>query len=115
MKNYEIEPYQDEDNSVERFEREEAYLRAKKRVDSIKAFYVHLMVYIGVNIFIIVMIVSKSNEPFFSFGTFSTAIFWGIGLFFHWVAVFGSNMLFGKDWEKRQMEKYMDDDKKRWE
>lgn len=114
MKNYNIEPYK-EDTTSQNFEREQAYLRAKKRVDKIRGFYSHLVVYILINIFIIVTVGRHSNEPLFNFGTFSTAIFWGIGLFFHFLGVFGKNLIFGKAWEQRQIEKFIDEDKKRWE
>jgi len=36
-------------------------------------------------------------------------------LFFHFMGVFGPNLIFGKTWEKRQIEKYMEKDKNRWE
>jgi hypothetical protein len=32
-------------------------------------------------------------------------------MFFHWLGVFGSTVFFGKNWEKKQLEKYMDDTK----
>ncbi|WAC03209.1 2TM domain-containing protein [Lacinutrix neustonica] len=114
MRKYEIEPFEEAD-SKQNFEREEAYLRAKKKVDNIRGFYVHLVVYLLINIFLIVTITSNSDQPLFSFGTFSTPIFWGIGLFFHFLSVFGKNLIFGKAWEQRQIDKYMDDDKRRWE
>jgi len=56
-----------------------------------------------------------ADESFWSFQVFSTAFFWGIGLFFHFLSVFGSNFLFSKNWEERQIKKYMDDDNKHWE
>ena len=68
-----------------------------------------------VNIFLIVTITRNSDQPLFSFGTFSTPIFWGIGLFFHFLGVFGKDFLFGKAWEQRQIDKYMEEDNKRWE
>ena len=99
------------------YEKEEAYLRAKKKVEKIQGFYWHLAVYVVVNIFLLITISRNSNLPFWNFATFSTALFWGIGLGFHFLGVFGSNFLFGKNWEKRQIEKYMnaDHDKQRWE
>ena len=77
MKNY-IEPYNDKD-SQQNFEREEAYLRAKKKVESIQGFYWHLASYIIVNAFIVFMIARASDNNFWSFTTFSTPLFWGIG------------------------------------
>ena len=115
MKDFNIKPY-NENDSQSNFEREEAYLRAKKRVDKIVGFYWHLFWYILVNIFIVFMIARNLNiENFWSLRVFSTPLFWGIGLFFHFMGVFGPNFMFGKAWEKRKIEKYMDEDKKRWE
>lgn len=97
---------------------EQSYLRAKKRVKVIKGFYSHLLIYILINIFISGVIVFGLMESDYSFadaitnfGVISTWLFWGIGLFFHWLGVFGSSVFFGKNWEKKQIEKYMDDTK----
>jgi hypothetical protein len=97
------------------------YLKAKKRVEKIKGFYTHFAVYVVVNVFlsgIIVFGLTSDSDNEFSFleaishfGVYSTWFFWGIGLFFHWLGVFGSTLLFGKNWEKKQLEKYMKDTK----
>ncbi|MCF6279382.1 MAG: 2TM domain-containing protein [Flavobacteriaceae bacterium] len=91
---------------------EERYIMAQKKVKAIKGFYWHLFWYLAVNIFLWVPIYSSldSDEGFFQFGHFATAFFWGIGLFFHWLGVFGKNIFFSKDWEKRKMKEYMDQD-----
>jgi hypothetical protein len=101
-----------------KFRQEDSFIRAKKRVKAIKGFYIHLIVYILVNIFIsgiIIFGLMKSGysfkEAFSHFGVYSTWFFWGIGMFFHWLGVFGSTAFFGKNWEKKQLEKYMDDTK----
>ncbi len=106
---------------IDNYTEEQKYILAKKRVEKIKGFYIHFAVYVAVNIFISGIIVfgltndsdSEYNfaEAITHFGTYSTWLFWGIGLFFHWLGVFGSNLFFGKDWEKKQIEKYMDDSK----
>jgi len=92
--------------------------RAKKRVEELKGFYIHFMVYVLVNIMIsTVIVVSQISdgtgflEAIWNFGVISTWIFWGIGIFFHAVKVFGLNPFFGKGWEERQIQKYMDEDK----
>jgi hypothetical protein len=36
---------------------------------------------------------------------------WGIGLFFHASKTFEFNPLLGKNWEERQIKKYMEEDK----
>jgi len=92
--------------------------RAKKRVEELKGFYTHLTIYIAVNTFISTMKIVRGmgdgesfNEAFLDFGTFAVWFFWGIGLFFHGVKVFSYNPIFGKNWEERQIQKYMDKDK----
>ncbi len=94
------------------------HFRAKKKVAELKGFYIHLTVFILVNIFIITASVlgrmaneESFTEAFFNFGTFSTFIFWGLGLLFHGSKVFSYNPFFNKDWEERQIQKYMDEDR----
>ena len=105
---YNIEPYNNDYKKT--FEKEEAYLRAKKKLEKITGFYWHLAAYVVVNIFLIVLISSHRDEgeSFFDFGTFATAIFWGIGLAFHFFGVFGPGFLFGKNWEQRKIKQFMD-------
>ncbi len=112
MENYNIEPYKSEEN-ISDFRKEEAYLRAKKKVDSLIGFYWHFAVYIVVNIFLIIII--GVNAGFSGFGPYATATFWGIGLFFHFIGVFGPDVFFGKDWEKRKIKEFMDKETQSWE
>lgn len=89
--------------------------RAKKRVEEIKGFYIHLAVYIVINVFILVNVfISKSSngEQFWEFSSFFTSIFWGIGLAAHAAFVFNYNPFFGKRWEEKQIQKYIEKDKK---
>ncbi len=106
MTNHDLEPYNNE-GSQEQFSREDAYLRAKEKVKKIMGFYWHLASYIMVNLFIIIMIVTNGGN-LFSFGTFATALFWGIGLLFHFLSVYGPDFLFGKNWEQRKIKEYME-------
>jgi len=93
------------------------YERIKKRVRAVSGFYKHLTAYVLVNIFLIVLkyVRLETGETFWSFSTFSTAFFWGIGLAFHALGVFGNHVLFGKDWEERKIRALMDKEKgSRW-
>ncbi|NND51660.1 MAG: 2TM domain-containing protein [Flavobacteriaceae bacterium] len=112
MKKYEIEPYKDH-TDPDSFAREEAYLRAKKKLDKLVGFYWHLAVYVIINIFLIILIGVNLDrgDQFWSFGTFATALFWGIGLAFHFLSVFGPGFIFGKNWEDRKIKEYMDKDR----
>ena len=71
MEKYSIEPYE-KDKEVSNFRKEEAYLRAKKKVDAIIGFYWHLAVYVVVNIFLIILIGVNSGQGFTGFGPYAT-------------------------------------------
>ncbi|MDG1040636.1 MAG: 2TM domain-containing protein [Polaribacter sp.] len=96
------------------------YLKAKKRVEKIKGFYVHLIVYIVVNCFlsgiIIFGLMSDGGDSFEeviqNFGVYSTWVFWGIGVFFHWLGVFGFNAL-GKNWEEKKLREIMEEEERK--
>ncbi|MBT8257183.1 MAG: 2TM domain-containing protein [Bacteroidia bacterium] len=112
MAKYEIEPYKDPEEGRS-YEREEAYLRAKKKLDKLVGFYWHLAVYLVVNTVLIIIIgVNRDDGVFWDFGTFATALFWGIGLAFHFLGVFGPDFFFGKNWEDRKIKEYMNQDRK---
>lgn len=108
MEEYKLESYNSKTH-----QKEQAYARAKKRVKELKGFYWHAFWYLVVNIFIISINVSNTND-FWHFGTYSTALFWGIGLAFHALGVFGKNLLFSKSWEERKIKEYLDKDKTQW-
>jgi hypothetical protein len=101
--------------------KEQNYLKAKKRVQDIKGFYSHLAVYIIINIFISGVIIyglshdSNHDLPKIvtNFGVYSTWIFWGIGLFFHWLGVFGFKSFLGKKWEEKKIKELMDEENNR--
>ncbi|MEC4005249.1 2TM domain-containing protein [Flavobacterium sp. SUN052] len=92
------------------------YYEAFRRVKRIKRFYVHVLVYILVNIFLIVGQrfddeKTLTNDVFFHWHTYSTAFFWGIGLVAHGLSVFGSSIFFGNNWEERKIKQLMDKEK----
>jgi len=93
--------------------------RARQRVAEVKGFYVHLMVYVVINTTILVVkIVGTSYHgetfmgPIWHFSTFAAWIFWGIGLAFHALKVFSNKPFLGKRWEERQIQKYMEKEKR---
>ena len=95
---------------MENFENSK-YKRAKKRVDELKGFYIHMTVYIVVNTFIIINIALRTDS-FWHWANFITPVFWGIGLLFHASHAFRYNPFFGRDWEERQLRKFIEEDKK---
>ena len=101
------------------YNKKKKMLLAKKRVVELKGFYIHLAVYLAVNLMIttVKIIGSMGNgqsflEAFWDFGTIAVWLFWGIGLVFHGLKVFSYNPFFNKDWEDRQIRKYMEKEKK---
>ncbi len=92
------------------------YQQALKRVKRIKGFYTHLMVYVVINVMLVIVNSRNSSEDFLRWQTFSTAIFWGIGLLAHALSVFMPTMLMGKDWEERKIRQLMEKEKQnKWE
>ncbi|MEJ2105910.1 MAG: 2TM domain-containing protein [Acidiferrobacteraceae bacterium] len=66
-------------------ENQEAYQKAKKRVEAKIGFYVHLAVYVAVNtLLIIINLLTSSQYLWFKWPLMG----WGIGLFFHALGVF---------------------------
>jgi hypothetical protein len=66
-------------------EDQEAYQKAKKRVEAKIGFYIHLAVYVVVNILLIIInLLTSSQYLWFKW----SLIGWGIGVFFHALGVF---------------------------
>lgn len=86
------------------------YLEAAKRVKRLKGFYIHAVVYVLVNLFIVIQNV-KSGASLSDMDNYWTAIFWGVGLLGHGMSVFLPNMIMGKDWEERKIRELMDKNK----
>jgi len=100
------------------YSKDQKFIRARKKVKSIKGFYIHLMVYLLVNGFILLSQALSSGgwRIFWHWQSYSTMIFWGIGLAFHAFGVFGMDFVLGKDWENRKIKEFMEKDKREtWE
>jgi hypothetical protein len=84
---------------------QDRYEKARKRVEEIKDFYVHLLVYITVNagLFLINLVSSPGNWWFYW-----PLLGWGIGLLAHGVAVFGLRGFLGSEWEERKIRQIME-------
>ena len=91
------------------------YLNAKKRVKQVKGFYIHALVFVLVNAFIIMMKVINgqhvAGEPQIKISQFLTIIIWGVGLVAHGLSVFLPNFILGKNWEEKRIRELMDKDK----
>ena len=90
------------------------YVRARKRVDELKAFYYSLISYVFVIPFLIFIWYKYSQHTiqWFWFPVFG----WGISLVFQAYRVYIDNGALGSKWEQRKIEEYMreEDEKDRW-
>ena len=83
-------------------EEQEAYLKAKKKVEAKIGFYIHLSFYVVVNIVLIIINLNTSTQYlWFKW----PLIGWGIGLFFHAMGVFALSK--GLSLKDRMIEKEM--------
>ena len=89
------------------FTNEQRYYKAHKRVKDIKGFYIHLTIYCLV--IPVIIFVNLKYVPHFHWFWFST-LGWGMGLFFHWLGIFGFKLLgLGKDWEDKKIKEFMNE------
>ncbi len=87
---------------------DERYKAAKERVSEIKSFYVHLFIYVIVNLGLFLLnILTSPTALWFYWPLFG----WGIGLIAHAVSVFGLKGIIGKDWEEKKIKEIMDREK----
>jgi hypothetical protein len=79
------------------------YQRAKRKVKSIRTFYVHLSIFILVMTFLVVLNVGTGGVWWFQW----VFIGWGIGVAAHALAVFGLGGWLGADWEDKKIKEIM--------
>lgn len=90
-----------------------AYDRAKKKVEKEKGFYGHLTAYIIINVAIILISIDFGRGDFqnwLRWNLLTTPFFWGIGLAIHAINVFMPKTSFLKKWEEKKMKQYLDED-----
>ena len=79
---------------------DERYYEARKRVQELKGFYIHVIIYVLVNLVLfLVNILRSPGELWF----FWSLIGWGVGLLAHAIGVFGVGWVFGRAWEQRKV------------
>jgi len=84
---------------------QELYKAAEKRTDDLIGFFVHAMVYVVVNAGIwLTDIVAGGGVEW----AYWVTIPWGIGLTIHTLVLLFELKLFGADWRRRQIERYVE-------
>lgn len=84
------------------------YQRAKERVAALRGFYVHLLVYILINLllFLINIIVTPAT-----FWFIWPLLGWGIAIALHAFFVFGQRRILGADWEEKKIQEFMEQER----
>ena len=79
--------------------------RARKRVEDVKGFYIHLGIYLIVNtaLFVLNMVTNPDHLWFYW-----PLIGWGIGLAIHGFSLVMEGRVFGPEWEEREVQKLID-------
>jgi hypothetical protein len=86
-------------------EDQDAYRRARRRVREIRGFYVHVAVFVAVNILLHLINFVATPKVYWAFWPL---VGWGIGLLAHGLATFRWMPFLGKDWEERKIRELMD-------
>ena len=87
--------------------------RAKKRVQQIKGFHVHLAVFIVINGGLLLGLALRGPES--EWHVMWSPGLWALGLGFHALHVYCPNWLLGRSWEERQIQKYMAEEERQAE
>lgn len=89
---------------------QERYERARQRVEVLRGFYAHALVYILVNIGLAGYNLAVSPDRIWFIYTLAG---WGIGLVAHGAYVMGSGRFLGAAWQERKIREAMDRDGRR--
>ena len=84
------------------------YERARKRVEDIRGFYVHLSIYLVVNAVVVLIDYASGSGWWF----YWVLLGWGVGLGAHAVATFVEGGVLGADWEQRKVRELMARDRR---
>jgi hypothetical protein len=85
----------------------ERYDIAKERVEQLRGFYTHVLVYVLVNTGLFLFnFFTDRRELWFLFPLFG----WGIGIVAHGASVFGPRRWWGSEWQERKIKEIMDRD-----
>jgi hypothetical protein len=88
-------------------EQNDAYKRAKTRVEAIRGWYVHVIVYVIVNAGLFAIDLATGDGINWAYWPL---IGWGIGLAIHTVVVWLEGGPLGRQWEERKIQELLDRD-----
>ena len=91
-----------------KYQEEEHYFKARKRVEEIKGFYGNLIAYVVVNTGLLVLNLLATPKHLWFYWPL---LWWGIGLVFHGLKVFNYMPFLGKAWEERKINEFMHKEK----
>ena len=80
------------------------YQRAKKRVAALRGFYVHLVVYVVVNLFLFLINITASPDTLWFYWPL---LGWGLAVGLHALRVLGFGGLSGAAWEEKKIRELM--------
>jgi uncharacterized membrane protein len=86
---------------------DDQYEQAQRRVRRLRGFYIHLLVYVVVNLGLLGLNLVTGRPLWFFWATGG----WGIGLLAHALSVAGWRFL-GREWEERKIRELLDREKK---
>ncbi len=87
----------------------QAYERAHKRVEELRGFYMHLLMYVAVSLGLFFIDLLSPGGPWF----FWPVIGWGIFVVVHGVSLLMEGTLLGDRWEERKIRQFMARDRER--
>ena len=97
-------------------EKNQRYLRAKKKAEALRKFYKHLIIYVVVNIVISGFKIKGYMEDGYSFEETLGLIdiwvvwaVWGAFVLLQAIRTFKSNVILGADWEEKKIREYMNE------
>lgn len=100
-------------------EKQQKYLRVKKRMGELRKFYKHVAIYILVNIFISGFKIREYmkdeytfEEAFQKLDVYFVWIVWGVFVILQGIRTYNSKMILGSEWEERKIREYMNENKR---
>ena len=83
------------------------YQKAKERVQALKGFYIHLTVYVLVNVLLCTInLLASPGRLWF----YWPLLGWGIAVALHALRVFGADRGLGAEWEEKKIAEMMEKD-----